>query len=267
MIMKANLYDIQGKVKKEVDLPKVFDEPVREDLINRAFHAVQTQSLQKKGNYPRAGVNTSAVYVGRRRKYRSGITRGISRLPRVKLSGGRLGEVRRVPQSRGGHRAHPPKVEHIIIEQINQKENRKAIASAIAATSKIELVKGRGHKIGKIKSLPLIVEDACESIKKTKEAVEMLTKLGIGEDLERASKKKVKAGKGQTRGRKYKKKTSALIVVSDKAAFKAFRNIEGIDVELAGSLNALLLAPGGNPGRLTIYSESALKKIGDKYVI
>ncbi len=263
MIMKTNLYDIKGTVKKEVDLPKVFDTPLRKDLIGRAVHAIQSHSMQAKGAFPLAGLQTSAEYVGRRRAYRSGATKGISRLPREKRAKGRLGQVKRVPQSRGGRRAHPPKVEKVTFEKINKKENKKATQSALAATANIELVKERGHKIGKIDRLPIIIENSFEDLKKTKEALDILNKLGLEKELERAAQKKIKAGKGKARGRKYKKKKSVLVIVSKKDAFKAFKNLEGIDIELVENINAELLAPGGMPGRLTVFSEAALNKISE----
>jgi large subunit ribosomal protein L4e len=188
---------------------------------------------------------------------------GSARLPQVKLAKGRRGEVRKVPQARTGRRAHPPKPEKVLVEKINKKERRKAIRSAIAATRDIGLVKERGHRVGDIKKLPIIVDNAIESLKKTKEVREALLRLKLGEDLKRGEQKKIRAGRGTTRGRKYKKKKSVLIVVgSDKGVVKASKGIAGVDVSLAKNINADLLAPGGKPGRLTVYTESALSEIG-----
>jgi large subunit ribosomal protein L4e len=47
--------------------------------------------------------------------------------------------------------------------------------------------------------------------------------------------------------------------------YKASRNIPGIDVTTAKNLNAELLAPGGVPGRLTIYTESAVKALENAF--
>ncbi|RLG21887.1 50S ribosomal protein L4 [Candidatus Micrarchaeota archaeon] len=259
--MKAKVYSLDGQVKKEIELPKVFNESVRDDLIRRAVHALQTHRLQPKGSYPLAGLQTSAEYIGRRRAFRSGATRGISRLPREKLGGGGLGEVKRVPHAKGGRRAHPPKVERIIYEKINKKERKKALASAVAATGKLELVKERGHKVDEKKGLPLIIESGIETVKKSKDALNVLLALGLAKELERASEKKIRAGKGKTRGRKYKRRKGVLVVLSNKEALKAFRNIQGVDAELVENLNVELLAPGGQAGRLTVFSENALKKL------
>jgi large subunit ribosomal protein L4e len=45
----------------------------------------------------------------------------------------------------------------------------------------------------------------------------------------------------------------------------AARNHPGVEVVVVDNLNAELLAPGTHPGRLTIYTPSALEKIGDLF--
>ena len=261
--MKTQVYSIEGTAGKEVELPEMFNEKVRPDLINRAFLALRSNTYQIKATKLLAGMRTSAAYFGRRQKvYRTSMNIGRARLPKIKLSGGRLGEVRRVPHSRGGRRAHPPKAEKIIVEKINKKENRKAIRSAIAATASKNYVQKRGHKITSIKQLPLVIEDKFQEVNKTKQVREILSKLKVDEDMKRAENKNIRAGRGTTRGRKYKKKKSALIVINeDKGLRKAAKNIPGIDIKLTKELNAEVLAPGGNPGRLTIYTESSLKEL------
>ncbi len=261
--MKAIVYDVNGKQAGEVDLPSVFTEPTRIDLIRRAFNAFRTRLLQPKGNYKFAGLETSAEYAGRRHKvYRTSINRGMARLPREKLPEGRWGDVKRVPQAKGGRRAHPPKAIKKIVEKINKKEKRKAIRAAIAATALKEQVEKRGHKVGNVKQLPIIVEDKLAEVKKAKELKNILSKLGLEEDLKKAEEKKIKAGKGKMRGRKYRKKKSVLIVVhEDKGVSKAGNNIPGVDVCIAKDLNINLLAPGGDAGRLTVFTKSALTQL------
>ncbi len=261
--MKANVYDIDGKVKGEIALPSVFNTPYRPDVITRVFTALQSHKLQPKGNYYLAGKDTSAEYVGRRYAYRAGINRGIARLPRTKPGGGGLGEVRRVPQAKGGIRAHPPKVEKILYKKVNKKEKALALRSAIAATAIPELVKKRGHKIPEKISLPIVVEDKVQEIKKTRDVEKLLSKLGLGEELERAKEKKIRSGKGKMRGRKYKKKKSALFVITDVNFAKIVENIPGVDAVLVKDLNVEELAPGGHAGRLTIWTESAIKALGE----
>jgi len=62
------------------------------------------------------------------------------------------------------------------------------------------------------------------------------------------------------RGRQYRKKVGVLIVVGeDKGIGMAARNIAGCDVATLDEVNTELLAPGTHAGRLTVWSESALR--------
>ncbi len=260
--MKAYVYSIDGKAGKEITLPEIFLEEIRPDIINRAAISQRSRNFQPKGTYYWAGVETSAEYKGRKGDYRAMIG---TRLPRVKLPKGQQGAVRRVPSARKGRMAHPPKTEKTLVENINRKERRKAIRSAIAATASAHYVKIRGHKIDSI-HVPLIVEDKFESMKKAKDVYSFLERLGLGAELIRSEKKTVRAGRGQNRGRAYRRKKGVLIVLSKKAdVYKASMNIPGIDVTTAKNLNVELLAPGGNPGRLTVYTESAIKALENAF--
>ena len=81
--------------------------------------------------------------------------------------------------------------------------------------------------------------------------------------VEKAKEKRtIRAGKGKMRGRRYKKRTGPLVVVSQPCALlKSARNIPGIDVALVHHINIELLAPGGHPGRLTLFTKGSLEKI------
>jgi len=85
-------------------------------------------------------------------------------------------------------------------------------------------------------------------------------KIGLKEELERASNKRIRAGKGKMRGRRYKKTVGPLIVVHDRKLpiIEAASNLPGVDVVYAGDVSVIHLAPGGHPGRLTIFTESSL---------
>jgi len=102
-------------------------------------------------------------------------------------------------------------------------------------------------------------------LKKTKEVKDVLKKMGLEKELERVSEKTIRSGKGKKRGRKYKSKTGPLIIVSkDCALLKAAKNIAGINVRIVKSLNAKSLAPSASPGRLAIWTQDAVKELGDK---
>ncbi len=259
--MKTKIFTVDGKEKGEIDLPSVFNTPYRPDIINRVFTAIFTHRLQPKGNYYLAGKDTSAEYIGRRDAFRHGINRGIARLPRTKPGGGGLGDVARVPQAKGGMRAHPPKVEKIIYKRVNKKEKELALRSAIASTAIIELIKRR-HKVD-LKTAPIVVEDKFQELNKTKDIEKALVSLGLGDDLERAKEKKIRAGKGKMRGRKYRKKTSVLLVTTSAKFNRIARNIPGVDAVLVKDLSVKDLAPGGQAGRLTVWTESAIKALGE----
>ncbi len=257
---KTPVLDLEGKNAGEVELPIQFNSTIRPDVIRRAFHAEVSLGFQPKGAYPLAGLQTSADYFGRRHRPRSSINVGRSRLPREKLSGMRLGRVRRVPHSVKGRRAHPPKPETMLVERINFKEKKLAVRSAIAATGKAEIVRKRGHLFeGR---LPVVVDNSFEAISKASAARAALEKLGFAKDLARAERGRKPAGgrKGGTRTPR-----SVLVVyANDKGVSKAVRNLPGVQAVRVDSLAASLLAPGGVAGRLTLWTKDAISELGAK---
>ncbi|EQD47580.1 50S ribosomal protein L4P, partial [mine drainage metagenome] len=50
--LKCNVYSNNGKVAGEINLPDLFEEPVRKDLIRRAFRAISLSKRQPYGSYP-----------------------------------------------------------------------------------------------------------------------------------------------------------------------------------------------------------------------
>jgi large subunit ribosomal protein L4e len=110
----------------------------------------------------------------------------------------------------------------------------------------------------------LVVDDSLESVKRVKEAKEVAAKLGLENDLKRAKAgKKMRSGKSRLRKGGYRVPKSVLVVLGDdKGAGKAFRNLPGVDVCKVSDLSAELLAPGGQAGRLAVFTKSAVDKIG-----
>lgn len=259
--MKAIVYSITGEKTSEIDLPVQFSEPVREDLIKRAALAIQSHNHQPYGANPRAGAKQGRAWPKRRHRYGSTYGKGISRVARKALwrRGGQFGWVGALgAQTIKGVKAFPPEVEKIFAEKINIREKKKATRSAIAATAVKELVSSK-HKIEDIKSIPIIIEDKIEDIKKSKDVLAVLKKLGLGKELERTAEKKVRAGKGKSRARKYKTKVGPLIIVSKSCSLEnAAENIPGIGVVQIKHLNAEQLAPGAKPSRLTIWTHAAV---------
>jgi len=247
--------------KKE--LPVQFKEQIRADLIKKAVLVIDANNRQPYGADPMAGKRASAELSRRRKKYRGSYGIGISRVPRKIMSrqGTRMNWVGAfAPGTVKGRRAHPPKPEKDWSMKINTKERRKAIRSALGATIVKEIVAMRGHKVPEI--YPFIIETKFESVKKTKDALTVLEKLGLGEELNRISQKKVRPGRGKMRGRKYRRKTGPLLVVSDKCdLMNSAKNIQGIDIVKVDKLNAKHLAPGIHIGRLTIFTQAAMERL------
>ena len=250
----VKVFDINGNAISEIELPSQFFEPIRPDLILRAYISALTARLQPKGTNSMAGKRTTAVSFG--------IGLGIARVPRVK--GSLWPTARFAPNVVKGRRAHPPKVEKVLHERINKKERRKAIRSAIAATAIKDLVIARGHIVDKIPQIPLIVSDDFERIGVMIDLKKMFVSLGLWDDIERVSERiRIRSGKGKMRGRRYKEGKSLLIVVSstDASVIKVARNLPGIDVVPVRNLSVLYLAPGGVPGRLTVWTLSAIDEL------
>lgn len=260
--MKTDVLSTEGKKQGSIELPEQFNEEYRPDLIRRAVLAIQSHKRQPYGSKPEAGKRPTAKTSKRRRKYRGSYGKGISRVPRKihSRNGQQMNWVGAfAPGTVGGYRAHPPKSWKVWDLKINDTERRKALRSAIAATAMKEVVEERGHNAANV---PMVADSKIESISKTSDARAMLESFGLKEELERCEERKVRAGKGKNRGRRYKLKKGILLVVSGKCKlFDAAKNLPGIDIAIVSSLNAELLAPGYAPGRITVWSERAVERL------
>lgn len=257
--MELKIIDATNNATGKKKLPKQFGEQIRPDLIKRAVFSIQSNRRQPYGSDPRAGMKHSTRISKRRRDYRGSYGLGISRTPRKIMSrrGMRMNWVGGfVPFTVGGRRAHPPMVEKIWAQKMNKKERRKAIRSAISATADVKTIDPK-HILPE--GFPFLISKSFESLDKTKVVIDALTKIGFGAELERVSEKKIRAGRGKTRGRKYKGKKGPLVVVSEECKLsKAAKNIPGLEIVDVKHVNAELLAPGTVPGRLTLWSEGAI---------
>ena len=260
---KVAVFNLNKNKVADKDLPVQFNEEYRTDLIKRAVHALMSAARQKYGAHPDAGMRHSSKLSKRRRKYRGSYGLGISRVNRKILSrrGTRFNWVGAFsPQTVGGRRSHPPKAEKIWVQKINQKENRKAIRSAMSATLNKKIVEKRGHNIPE--NYPFIINSDFESIKTTKEVNKALAHFGFDKELDRSKVKTIRSGIGKMRGRKYKTKKGILMVVSgDCHLIKSAKNIPGLDIVEVKAINAELLAPGAVPGRVTLWTEKAVDAI------
>jgi len=245
---QVHLYDVEGKIVGTVDLPPVFASEVRTDLIRRAVTAFAANRRQPYGAAPRAGMRHSVRW--------SGKGQGVSRTPRIR--GTMIGA--QAPNTVGGREAHPPVVAHIWGKKINEKERRLARNAALAAVHDPLVVVARGHRFSSKASVPVVVQDDLEKIEDVAHAVEFLESVGLYSDVERAKAgTHVRAGRGKMRGRRRRTPRGPLLVVRETAKVRqGFGNLPGVEIVTPAALNAEVLAPGGDPGRLTIFSASAL---------
>ncbi len=263
--MKAKLLDIKGKEKGNIDLPKCFTKKVREDVVTKVLESKKTE--QPFAPSPVAGRQHSAsgVLIHRRHVWKSQYGRGMSRIPRKKMSrrGSQFNWVgAEIPFAVGGRRAHAPKViARINTLKINKKELKMALESALSATVDGKVVANKYSKLKgkKIDNIPLVVESKLISLK-TKDLLSSLKNI-LGKELVEVGlkKKSIRKGKGKARGRKYKSTAGALLVVGNDEKIKT--NI--VDVARVNVLSVTELAKGGL-GRLTIYTEKAIKDLAEK---
>jgi large subunit ribosomal protein L4e len=250
--LKVNLYSTKGKVIREIMLPKVFDSEFRPDLIRKDVKASRANRRQRYGPAPMAGMRHAVSQWGK--------GRGSSRVQRLTQGN----DAAESPPNVGGRRAHPPTPEHDFSLKMNAKERRKARNAAIATTAMPKLVRQRGHKFGKKVTVPLVIEDDFASLVRTKSVIRVFERLNVYDDIVRATDgRHIRVGRGKMRGRRYKSPTSILIIVPELVGIQhGASNLPGVDIKTPEDLNTELLAPGGDPGRLTIFTESAVKVIG-----
>ncbi len=237
----VNKYSETGEKIDQTELPSVFKNRIRYDLIKKAVISSQSKRKQPYGINKNSGMRTTAESWG--------AGRGAAMVPRIK--DGRRAAI--VPQAVGGRKAHPPKSEKDFVKEINKKERKLAIKSALSATTKPEIVEERGHEF---EEAPIIVEDSFNELQKTKQVKEFLEIVGAYKDILRAKEKTKRTKKGIRTPR-----SILFIIKDDKGIRRGARNLPGTDIVEAKNVNTELLAPGTRPGRLALYTESAIEEL------
>jgi large subunit ribosomal protein L4e len=196
-----------------------------------------------------------------------GTGRAVSRIPRVSGGGtSRAGQAAFGNMCRKGRMFAPTVTWRKWHVKINLNQRRYALTSALAATAVPALVMARGHRISNVPEIPLVLSNGVQDLNKTKSAVALLKQVGAYEDVERVkASKKVHAGKGKLRNRRYTMRRGPLVIYESGTIAQAFRNIPGVELAQVDRLNLLDLAPGGHLGRFVIWTQAAFEKLDALY--
>lgn len=259
----VSVFKTDGEKLEKADtcpMPQVMCCPLRPDLIRAVHTNVSKNSRIANAVAAKAGYDTAAESWG--------TGRAVARIPRAPGGGThRAGQGAFGNMCRGGGMFSPLKIWKRWHRRVNVNEKRHAIASALAASSLPPLVLARGHRIDEVPEIPLIVSDEAESFTKTKQAMALMKKLGCESELTKVKdSKKIRAGKGKMRNRRYTMRRGPLIVYKeDNGIVRAMRNIPGVDTCKVDNLNLLTVAPGGVFGRFIIWTQGAFKQLKNIY--
>jgi large subunit ribosomal protein L4e len=253
--MKSELYTKTGSSKGSVDLPKIFESKVREDIVAKYFEVDKTSQPYSPDKRAGRKHSASGTISHKRHDWKGHYGKGISRIPRKTMwrRGTQFFWIgAEISSTRGGRRAHGPK--GIGKEKkINKKEVEKAMSSGFSATASKDYVLERYATLKEIKEVPRVIEELPE---KTKDLILVLKKLYPGIDNLVLKSKEIRAGRGKLRGRKYKSNAGVLIVKGseEKVGMKGF-DIKAVDEVRIGDLYPL--------GRITLYTQKALEDLGN----
>jgi len=249
-----------GEATGAVALPAVLTAPIRRDVVHFVHTNIAKNHRQAYAVSKHAGEQTSAESWG--------TGRAVARIPRISGGGtNRSGQGAFGNMCRKGRMFAPTKIWRRWHRHVNVNQRRYALVSALAASAVPALVQARGHRISDLPEVPLVVS-GLEGVTKTKQAIAALTKVGAGDDLARAAdSKKVRAGAGKARNRRFVVRRGPLFVHTDAevATQKAVRNLPGVDTANVDRLNLLQLAPGGHLGRFVVWTQAAFERLSKLY--
>jgi len=258
--LKAELYSSNGSKKGEIDLPEIFNSPIREDLAAKSFEAEKFEAMLNYSTFPEAGKRNSAsgTIIHRRHEWRGHYGKGISRIPRKTMwrRGTQFFWVgAEISGTRGGRKAHAP---HAIVipKNFNKKELKLALVSAISATASEKYLKARYSTLTSSDfTAPAVIESLPEKTKDFISAVNSIFKSAASLAFRQ---KAVRAGAGKRRNRKYKQNAGLLVVVGKDEAPK----LSGVEYVPALELSVSDLYP---LGRLTLYTQKALSDLNSRF--
>lgn len=243
---KTKILTIEGKEGREIELPKVFSSNIREDIAQKCFE-IEKKWQPYAPEYNAGKKHSASGKIKRRRKaWKSGYGHGISRVPR-KIFWRRGTQfywvAAEVASTRGGRRAHPPRIEHFQKKlKINKKEKILALNSGFAATASPDWIKRRYSTITNINlKLPLIIESEILKLK-AKNFLASLKNI-LNDVYEKALKNKKQAGLLLVTGKDENYKTKMVEI----------RKINKVEMKDLWPL-----------GRLAVYTEQAIKDFREK---
>merc|ERR1712106_279200 len=234
--------------------------PLRPDIVQFVHTNMNKNKRQAYAVSIRAGKQVSASSWG--------TGRAVARIPRVGGGGtSRSGQGAFGNMCRGGRMFAPTKTWRKWHKKVNIGQKRYAVASALAASAVPALVMARGHAVDEVLEVPLVLDTSIESTKKTSVAKDILSAVGALDDVDKAGdSKKIRAGKGKMRNRRYTMRRGPLVIYSKNDGIElAFRNLPGVELCCVDRLNLLQLAPGGHMGRFCVWSQSALTALDTIY--
>jgi len=245
------------KSVEQVPLPAVLTAPIRQDIVQFVHSNIAKNRRQPYSVSEAAGHQTSAISWG--------TGRAVARIPRVSGSGThRAGQGAFGNMCRGGRMFAPTKIWRRWHRKVNINTKRFAVASALAASAVPALVMARGHRIEGVNEIPLVISnESVKDINKTKDAVAFLKSIHAFDDVQHVKDtKKIRAGKGKARNRRYVLRRGPLVIYNEKGTvLRALRNLPGVEFAQVGKLNLLDLAPGGHLGRFVIWTKDAFEKL------
>ena len=266
---KLKIMGIDGKPSSnsfEFDFGNV---DIREDIFKKAVLSENSIFRQPYGAAGDAGKKASISVSRRRSRFRSTYGKGQARVPRKTMS--RRGmQIRMVgafsPGTVGGRKAHPPKPMKSFLKDMNNKEWIYALKVGLLASLDKEIVLNSGNIVPN--SYPFILDDKIEDITKTKDLTDIFLKLDFSDELNRCSKRTIRAGKGKMRNRRYRVKKGPLLVVSDldKNITKSIKNVRGFEVMDYRNLLVSDLSMGYTYGRAVVFTKSAAKNFMEEFM-
>lgn len=144
---------------------------------------------------------------------------------------------------------------------------RHAVVSALSASCVVPLVMARGHRISEVPELPLVVDDDMNKVFKTGLVRKMLNKFGMKEDLQRCEDgHHMRPGQGKMRNKRWMKRIGPLIIHhGDEGIVRACNSLRGVEAMHIKQLNILRLAPGGQFGRMLVWTRTAFNMVQEMF--